>query len=113
MYGRHYNFWHTMNQKHLAQAWSKVTGKVLGMYGEFDVQAINPNNAQAIAAVVNASHPGNGEFLFLPKTTDHGFLNSASYKESIENSKSNSIQVAENYNRAVGVATLQWLNKQK
>nr|WP_315472774.1 PDZ domain-containing protein [uncultured Undibacterium sp.] len=112
VFGRHYSFWHTMNKKHLAEAWSKVTGKVLSIYGEFDVQAINPNDAKAIAAVVNETHPGNGEFLLLPKT-DHGLLNAASYQETIASNKSTLPHETENYNPAVGVSTLRWLKKQK
>lgn len=111
-FGRHYNFWHTMNQKHLAEAWSKVTGKVLAVYGEFDVQAINSTDAENIAKVVNETHPGNGEFLLLPKT-EHIFLKANSYQEVTEISASGRLGQAinEKYNPEVGIKTVEWMEK--
>lgn len=111
-FGRHYKFWHTMNQKRLAEAWSKVTGKVLAVYGEFDVQAINSTDAENIAKVVNEAHPGNGEFLLLPKT-EHIFLKANSYQEVTETSSSGRLGQAinEKYNPEVGIKTVEWMEK--
>lgn len=111
-FGRHYKFWYTMNQKRLAEAWSKVTGKVLSIYGEFDVQAINSTDAENIAKVVNESHPGNGEFLLLPKT-EHIFLKANSYREVTEISSSGKFGQAinEKYNPEVGLKTVEWMEK--
>lgn len=110
-YGRHHRFWSTMNKKHLSEAWSKVNGKVLAMYGEFDVQAINEVDARNIAALVNENHPGNGKYLLL-KNTEHSFLNASSYADSIKiaelrkNGKSNE----NDYNPEFGQQTVAWLN---
>lgn len=111
-FGRHYKFWHTMNQKHLAEAWSKVTGKVLAVYGEFDVQAINSTDAENIAKVVNEVHPGNGEFMLMPKT-EHIFLKANSYQEVTEISSSGKLGQAinEKYNPEVGIKTVEWMEK--
>lgn len=111
-FGRHYNFWHTMNKKRLAEAWSKVTGKVLAVYAEFDVQAINSTDAENIAKVVNEAHPGNGEFLMLPKT-EHIFLKANSYREVNELYASPQFGQAlnERYNPEVGIKTVEWMEK--
>jgi pimeloyl-ACP methyl ester carboxylesterase len=111
-FGRHYKFWHTMNKKRLTEAWSKVTGKVLSVYAEFDVQAINSTDAENIAKVVNEAHPGNGEFLLLPKT-EHIFLKVDSYREVAELSATGKMAQAinERYNPEVGIKTVEWLEK--
>ncbi len=110
--GRHYKFWHTMNKKRLTEAWSKVTGKVLSVYAEFDVQALNSTDAENIAKVVNENHPGNGEFLLLPKT-EHIFLKANSYQEIAQLSASGQLGQAinERYNPEVGIKTVEWMEK--
>lgn len=111
-FGRHYKFWHTMNKKRLTEAWSKVTGKVLSIYGEFDLQAINTTDAENIAKVVNESHSGNGEFLLIPKT-EHIFLKVDSYQDvaQLYNSGQLGQAINEKYNPEVGRLTSEWLEK--
>lgn len=111
-FGRHYKFWHTMNKKRLTEAWSKITGKVLSIYGEFDVQAINSVDAENIAKVVNQNHAGNGEFLLLPQT-EHIFLKADSYQEVTQLYSSGQLAQAlnERYNPEVGRLTVEWLEK--
>ena len=101
-----------MNKKHLTEAWSKVTGKVLSVYAEFDVQAINSTDAENIAKVINENHAGNGEFLLLPKT-EHIFLKANSYQEVTELSTSGKLGQAinEKYNPEVGIKTIEWMEK--
>ena len=101
-----------MNKKRLSEAWSKVTGKVLSVYAEFDVQAINSTDAENIAKVVNENHPGNGEFLLLPKT-EHIFLKADSYQEVAQLSASGQLGQAinERYNPEVGIKTVEWFEK--
>lgn len=82
-FGRSARFFHTMSKQNLVEEWSKVTCKVLAMYGEFDVQALNARDAVAIAEIVNQSRPGNGEFVMLPKT-EHIFARVESYKQVAE-----------------------------
>ena len=111
-FGRHYSFWHTMNKKRIGEAWSKVTGKVLSIYGEFDVQAINSIDAENIAKIVNESKPGNGEFLLIPKT-EHAFMKVDSYREVAELFSSGRMGQAmnEKYNPEVGRLTVEWMEK--
>ena len=52
-FGRSTHFFYTMSKQNLAEAWSKTTCKVLAMYGEFDVQALNARDAVTIAETVN------------------------------------------------------------
>lgn len=106
------NFFYTMNKQNLAEAWSKVSSKVLAMYGEFDIQALNGRDAELIAETVNQSHPGNGEYLLLPKT-EHVFSKSESYRQVAElYSKPNFYQyLKDNYNPEVGRVTNEWMKK--
>jgi uncharacterized protein len=76
-FGRSAYYFHTMSKQNLAEAWSKVNCKVLAMYAEFDVQALNGRDAEIITEVVNQSKPGNGEYLMLPKT-EHIFAKAES-----------------------------------
>ncbi len=109
-FGRHYRFWHTLNKKHMALAWSKVTGKVLALHGEFDVQAINATDAQNIAAVVNESHAGNGAFVLIPKA-EHGFLKAESHAAVVAASRGKPDPAHnEDYNPEIGRLTVAWMN---
>jgi pimeloyl-ACP methyl ester carboxylesterase/bifunctional DNA-binding transcriptional regulator/antitoxin component of YhaV-PrlF toxin-antitoxin module len=111
-FGRHYNFWHTMNKKRLSNAWSKVKGKVLSVHGEFDVQAITDSDARDIANVVNETNPGNGEFLLIPKT-EHIFLKAESYEQMARVISSGQLQdyIPDNYNPEVAKSTIEWMEK--
>lgn len=112
--GRHYKFWYTMNKKRIGEAWGKVTGQVLSIYGEFDVQAINKTDAENIAAIVNENHAGHGEFLLLPKT-EHVFMKVDSYQEVANLFASGGLGQAmnEKYNPEVGRVTVEWMEKVK
>lgn len=113
-FGRHYNFWHTMNKKRFSMAWSKVKSKVLSAHGEFDIQAINDRDAKNIAKVVNEFNPGNGEFLLIPKT-EHSFLKAESYEQMARVSSSGQFQnyMVDNYNPEVSKKTIEWIEKIK
>ena len=113
-FGRSAYFFHTMSKQNLAEAWSKVDCKVLAMYGEFDVQALNKNDAVTIAEVVNQSKPGNGEFLLLPKT-EHIFAKAESYKQVSELYGTGKFfqYATQNYNAEVGRTTNEWMLKVK
>lgn len=110
--GRSARFFYTMSKQNLAEEWSKVSSKVLAMYGEFDVQALNANDAVTIAEVVNQSNPGNGEFMLLPKT-EHIFAKAESYKQVAElYGTGKYFQYAtQNYNTEVGRKTNEWMMK--
>ncbi len=110
--GRHYKFWFTMNKLKMIEAWSKVTSKVLAIYGEFDVQALNSQAAEEIVKVVNENHAGNGEFLLIPKA-EHGFAKVDSYRQVTELFSTGKYgQYAdENYNAEIGRLTTEWMSK--
>lgn len=112
--GRHSKFWQTMNKTRMAEAWSKVQSKVLAIYGEFDVQALNARDAEKIAQVVNENKPGNGEFLLIPKA-EHGFARVDSYRQVTELFSTGKYgQYAnENYNAEIGRLTTEWMEKVK
>ena len=110
--GRHYKFWQTMNKTRMIEAWSRVESKVLAIYGEFDVQALNSQAAEEIVKVVNENHAGNGEFLLIPKA-EHGFAKVDSYRQVTELFSTGKYgQYAnENYNAEIGRLTTEWMNK--
>ncbi len=111
-FGRSARFFYTMSKQNLVEEWSKVSGKVLAMYGEFDVQALNGNDAVTIAEIVNQSKPGNGEFMLLPKT-EHIFAKVESYKQTAELYATGKFfqYATQNYNAEVGRVTNEWMLK--
>jgi hypothetical protein len=111
-FGRSARFFHTMSKQNLAEAWSKINCKVLAMYGEFDIQALNGRDAELIAETVNQSKPGTGEYLMLPKT-EHIFAKVDSYKQTAELYGSGRFfqYATQNYNAEVGRATNEWMMK--
>jgi len=111
-FGRSARFFHTMSKQNLAEEWSKVTGKVLAVYGEFDIQALNARDAEVIAEIVNQSNPGNGEFLLLPKT-EHIFAKVESYRQVAELYGTGKFfqYASQNYNAEVGRTTNEWMMK--
>lgn len=110
--GRSGNFWHTMNKQMTAEAWGKVTGKVLSAHGEFDVQAVNSRDAQLIVSIVNDLHPGNAEFALVPKT-EHVFMKTDSYRQIFEIITSGKYLEygQKNYNPEIGRVTTEWMQK--
>jgi dienelactone hydrolase len=79
---RHYSFFHQLNDVNFAEAWKKVKGKVLVLYGETDFQT-NAENNRYIADMVNSFRPGAAEFKILPQV-DHTFQASKTKRESAE-----------------------------
>ncbi len=111
-FGRSARFFYTMSKQNLAEEWSKVTGKVLALYGEFDVQALNARDAEVIAEIVNQSKPGNGEFLLIPKI-EHIFAKVESYQQVAELYATGKFfpYAVQNYNPEIGRATNEWMLK--
>lgn len=110
--GRSAHFFYTMSKQNLAEEWSKMNCKVLAMYGEYDVQALNGRDAELIAEVVNQSKPGNGEYKLVPKT-EHIFAKVDSYRQVSELYGTNKFfeYASKNYSPAVGAATIEWMNR--
>lgn len=65
---RHYTFWQTLNKVNFAAAWQKQRAKVLSIYGEADLAAIDEMSAKEITALVNSQRPGDATFYLCPKT---------------------------------------------
>ena len=69
---RHYTFWADLNDAEFVGAWSEYEGRVLSMYGEYDIASISDEGAQRIARVVNANNASNARAVVVPRT-GHGF----------------------------------------
>ena len=80
---RHYSFWQSLNSFNLVEAWSQYKGKVLTLYGEFDLEALNSKAAEKIVEITNHYHPGNGTFKFIPNT-EHGLLKVNSMEQKVQ-----------------------------
>jgi pimeloyl-ACP methyl ester carboxylesterase len=110
---RHYTFWQGLQQQNLTTAWKASEAHTLAIYGEHDIQAISPQGAQTIADIVNAYHPGKGEFLLLPKT-EHGFAKVPSmeaYLQLRNTGQYNRDYLGENFNPALPEKVISWMRK--
>jgi len=83
LFGRHYTFWHQLDDLDLPSPWTKVDVPVLALWGTSDVAATRGDHPR-IAETVNARHPGLAEFREVPGT-GHGFELSPSMEESMRN----------------------------
>ena len=70
-----------LNDQNIARAWASLDVSVLALFGEYDIRTL-PMDAEYIAAIVNARHPGKGTWRLLPKL-DHGFAAHDSLKDSV------------------------------
>ena len=73
MNGRHYTFWHQLQDTRLFNAWSEVNAHVLSLHGEGEYVAFNPWEHELIADIVNHYNPGMATYLRVPNV-DHGFI---------------------------------------
>ena len=73
MNGRHYTFWHQLQDTRLFTAWSEVNAHVLSLHGEGEFVAFNPWEHELIADIVNHYNPGKATFKRVPNV-DHGFI---------------------------------------
>lgn len=107
--GRHFDFWQSLADIDIPNAWSKVKTNVLAMHGEFDIQAISPKGAQKIAEIVN-ENGGKGDFV-LVANADHGFVNFNSMQHNVETLGNGSymLHARDNYSVALGKETIKWM----
>ncbi|MBR9914425.1 MAG: PDZ domain-containing protein [Algicola sp.] len=107
--GRHFDFWQSLADIDIPNAWSKVKTNVLAMYGEFDIQAISAKGAQKIAEIVN-KNGGKGDFI-LVKNTDHGFVNFNSMQHNVETLGNGTymLHARDNYSKELGKVTVDWM----
>lgn len=71
--GRHYSFWHQLQQTKLFKAWSQVDAHVLSVHGQGDFVAFNPYEHELIADIVNHYNPGKATYVSAPNI-DHSFI---------------------------------------
>jgi uncharacterized protein len=73
----HFDGWRTLehvrqlNDQNVARVWASLDTHVLALFGGYDIRTLSMDH-EYIAAIVNARHPGKGEWRVLPKM-DHGF----------------------------------------
>ena len=72
LFTRSAKFNQTLDAVNPNELWSKTSAKVLAIYGEADIEALNPEATLSLVKTVNHYHPGNARYLFL-KGTDHSF----------------------------------------
>ena len=75
-------FW-DLNRVDFTSAWAKTACPVLGCYGTADIEALNAEGVQTIAAIVNRYHPGNGSYRLL-EGVNHAFAQVGSMKAEYE-----------------------------
>jgi len=78
--GRIFTFWFSVNELNLTEYWAKVSSNVLAVYGEADIEALEPEPTIRITDIVNHYHPGKATFYMLPGT-DHAFLKTGNKTE--------------------------------
>ncbi|MEM6476441.1 MAG: prolyl oligopeptidase family serine peptidase [Pseudomonadota bacterium] len=113
--GRYYTFWASLNDAAFIDAWADFDGKVLALYGEYDIASISAEGAQRIARTVNYHKPGHATAQIVPKT-GHGF---ATLDASFEDYLSRRLtaewageQEAALFNPAVPDRVIKWLESQ-
>ena len=112
--GRHYTFWQGIQRQNVTRAWHQLGGvPTLAIYGEYDIHAIDSEDAENIAAIVNANAPGKGTFALL-KGTEHGFAKVPSmeaYAEMRQNGTFNGAYRSEHFNPEITKLISQWMRK--
>ena len=111
--GRHYTFWQGLQRQNMTKAWQEAGVPTMAIYGEFDIHAIDPEDAQNIADMVNAKHPGKGKFVLL-EGTEHSFAKVPSMKEYAEmraNGTFNGTYMAANFNPKITEVISQWMRE--
>lgn len=78
-YGRPAAFYQQLQDLNLAETWSGVQAPALIIHGGQD-WVMSHADAEAVAEVVNRTHPGRAEFLELPQS-DHGLMDHASLED--------------------------------
>lgn len=111
LFGRHYTFWQNLNDHNQAEAWKKAGVHTLALYGEYDLQAISAEAAENIAALVNAYHPGKGQYMIIPET-EHAFARVPSMKEYVQMRNSGAFDrqyMTQNFNKDIVEIISEWM----
>lgn len=109
--GRHYTYWPTLNSTSLFNTWLDVKSHTLAIYGEFDIQALNPNHIKTIAAIVNSQNPGKGLFKIIPNA-DHNFIRFDSMEANVAAINNGEIRqrLVDAYHPGIVESTVEWMN---
>lgn len=110
--GRHYTYWPTLNSTSLFNTWLDVKSHTLAIYGEFDIQALNPNHIKTIAAIVNSHNPGKGAFKIIPNA-DHNFIRFDSMEANVQAINNGEIRqrLVDAYHPGIVESTVEWMNE--
>lgn len=109
--GKSAKFFSELNDQSVASAWAKAGVQVLAIHGEMDLQAINSNAAQNIAAIVNEVKPNKGIFKIL-KATDQYFVKIPSmneYQKLLKSGKFLSNYAPQHFNPEIVEMTVNWM----
>lgn len=107
--GRHYTFWHQVQDVRLFEAWSKTPAHVLSLWGEGDFVALNPKEHELIADIVNRYNPGKAHFVVVPNT-DHSLNFVRDQKHSAE-VWGNWAYSAQNFNPTIIEVICAWMSE--
>ncbi len=112
LFTRSAKFNQSLDALNVTDLWSKTSCKVLGIYGEADIEALNPEGTIALINTVNYYHPGNGKYQLL-KGTDHSFAKVGDIQDGYRTKalpNYGSIMMS-NFNPEVVDMSAQWLKK--
>ena len=107
---RHHTYWTGIQNLYLTRIWAKVQSKVLALYGEFDIQALNADHIYAIERIVNRHFKGNAQAQVI-EGADHGFVGFHSMSENIQtlNSGQYGNYLREHYHAGIAQTTINWM----
>jgi len=111
MWGRHWRFWQQLDSLNLAKSWQLTNCPVLVINGGTDYEQCAPIEPMLIEQSVNNAHPGTATRIQIADL-DHFMMKSDSYKEAVENFKSQAYTKG-NFNTSIADETVQWLNQVK
>lgn len=86
VFSRPIEFWWSLSDYDYFKEWKSVQAPVLALYGESDLHAIGPNDAQLISRVVNSVRPGQATFQYV-EDTNHGLAKVESRAKEVEHMK--------------------------
>lgn len=109
MWGRHWRFWQQLDSLNLAQAWRETSCPVLVINGGTDYEQCAPIEPVLIEQTVNEAHPGSATRVQIADL-DHFMMRSSSFKEAVENFRSQAYMKG-NFNYRIAGESIAWLNK--
>jgi photosystem II stability/assembly factor-like uncharacterized protein/pimeloyl-ACP methyl ester carboxylesterase len=101
----------SLDAVNITELWSKTESKVMAIYGEADIEALNDEGAKSIIHTVNTYHKDNGTYYFLPET-DHSFAKVGSIEDGYKTKADPNYYniMIENFNTKLIDVSANWLN---